>query len=379
MFSGRAEDCISCFKKIGMELPPPVNPAEFLIDTAAVDTRSPELELASTERVERLKAAWLDESRARFAAFDEKGISAGQPVASGHASQARSPFLRQTRVLTSRTFRTTYRDPLGMLGSLSEAIWMGLLAGWVFFGLSRDQSGIRSRQGALYNAAALQGYLILMFETYRMTIDVQLFDREHSENVVDVVPFLLSRRLARFLTEDLPVPICYCLTFYWMAGFRAEAGTFLIFFLSFSSISISPSPFLPHVSRSPGILQQRLWLPICGTPLKACHTDASTERSHSCLRSVAIMDSMRILQFRCTVCYRFRWPVPWLPLSKRRIESRLRTTHRCFRHGLIGLSPELGRQAGARHRGFRHHVLLDCLCWVQVSSCGDEHCSITYG
>jgi general stress protein CsbA len=63
-----------------------------------------------------------------------------------------------------------------------------------------------------------------------MTIDIQLFDRENNENVVDVVPFLLSRRLARFLMEDLPVPLLYSTIFYWMAGFRAEASTFLIFF-----------------------------------------------------------------------------------------------------------------------------------------------------
>jgi hypothetical protein len=107
---------------------------------------------------------------------------------------------------------------------------MGIMTEWVFFDLKRDQSGIRSREGALYNASALQGYLILMFETYRMTIDIQLFDREHNEKVVDVVPFLLSRRIARFFTEDLPVPFIYSCLFYWMAGFRAEAGTFLTFF-----------------------------------------------------------------------------------------------------------------------------------------------------
>lgn len=119
---------------------------------------------------------------------------------------------------------------MGMTGSLIEAVAMGIMAGWVFLHLGRDQSGIRSREGALYNAAALQGYLILMFETYRLTIDIQLFDREHNENVVDVLPFLLSRRLARFFMEDLPVPLIYSVIFYWMAGFRAEASTFLTFF-----------------------------------------------------------------------------------------------------------------------------------------------------
>ena len=91
---------------------------------------------------------------------------------------------------------------------------MGIMSGWVFFQLSRDQSGIRSREGALYNTSALQGYLILMFETYRLTIDIQVFDRENNENVVDVIPFLLSRRIARLFMEDLPVPLIFSIITY---------------------------------------------------------------------------------------------------------------------------------------------------------------------
>ena len=232
VYSGKADDSIPWFKNVGMELPPFVNPAEFLIDIAAIDNRSPDLEATTSERVERLKLAWVDENERLYGTPDEKNLSTSDPAATPVPSRApvHSPFVRQTRVLTSRAFVTTYRDPMGMAGSLAEAVLMGILTGWVFFGLSKDESGIRSRQGALYNAAALQGYLILMFETYRLTIDVQVFDREHNENVVDVLPFLLSRRISRFIMEDFPVPLAYSTIFYWMAGFRAEASTFLIFF-----------------------------------------------------------------------------------------------------------------------------------------------------
>lgn len=232
VYSGKADDSIQWFKQAGMELPPFVNPAEFLIDIAAIDNRSIDLEATSSERVERLKMAWVDENRRLYGSEDEKGLSASERAAVPSTSTApvHCPFIRQTRVLTSRAFVTTYRDPMGMAGSLAEAVLMGILTGWVFFGLSKDESGIRSRQGALYNAAALQGYLILIFETYRLTIDIQVFDREYNENVVDVLPFLLSRRISRFFMEDFPVPLAYSTIFYWMAGFRAEASTFLIFF-----------------------------------------------------------------------------------------------------------------------------------------------------
>lgn len=233
VYSGKAVDCLTWFKGIGMELPAFVNPAEFLIDIAAIDNRSPELEEASSARVESLKLAWAEENGRKFAQGPEKGTFPETQDTQGSVSKKwtrHSPFIRQTRVLTSRTFVTTYRDPMGMFGSLVEAIGLGIMSGWVFFNLRRDLSGIRSREGALYNAAALQGYLMLLFETYRLTIDIQLFDRENNENVVDVIPFLLSRRIARFFTEDFPVPLIYSLIFYWMAGFRSDGSTFLIFF-----------------------------------------------------------------------------------------------------------------------------------------------------
>ncbi|KAG9230040.1 P-loop containing nucleoside triphosphate hydrolase protein [Amylocarpus encephaloides] len=233
VYSGKTENCLPWFKRFDMDLPAFVNPAEFLIDLAAVDNRSPELEAASTERVERLKFSWAAESdslykkgsHAKMEGFPVTHLAATKPV-----MPARSPFMRQTRVLTARALVTTWRDPLGMTGSLVEAIAMGIITGWIFWDLDRGQSGIRSREGALYNSASLQGYLILMFETYRLSVDIPLFDREHNENVVDVLPFLLSRRLSRFFTEDLPVPLLYSIIFYWMAGFRNDAATFLIFF-----------------------------------------------------------------------------------------------------------------------------------------------------
>lgn len=48
------------------------------------------------------------------------------------------------------------------------------------------------------------GYLFLLFETYRITgVDISLFDRERGEGVVGVVAWLVSRRLARALLEDV--------------------------------------------------------------------------------------------------------------------------------------------------------------------------------
>jgi hypothetical protein len=117
-----------------------------------------------------------------------------------------------------------------MVASILEAVLMGIVTGYIFFDLGRDQAGIRSRQGGLYTASGLQGYLILLFEVYRMTIDMPTFDRESSDNCVDALPFVLSRRLARLPTEDLPVPFIFSVLVYFMAGFERSVSKFFIFF-----------------------------------------------------------------------------------------------------------------------------------------------------
>jgi hypothetical protein len=230
-FAGAAKDCLPYFAQLGHVMPPFTNPAEYLIDVVSVDNRSEEAESAAQERVEHIKTAWREHSNT---AQEKSGLStAPTDTTSSRSMSLRSrntSFIQQTRVLTARTWTVTIRDPMGMFGSLLEAISMAVITGWIFLQLDGSLSGIRSRQGALYNAAALQGYLVLLYETYRLTTDIQLFDEEARQGVVSIPAFLVSRRLARFFIEDVPVPLLFSLIYYFMIGFRTNGGDFLTFF-----------------------------------------------------------------------------------------------------------------------------------------------------
>ncbi|KAG5960110.1 hypothetical protein E4U57_000269 [Claviceps arundinis] len=228
VYSGSIMECLPWFTACGFSLPPFVNPAEFIIDVAAVDNRTPELEAETMTRVNILKASWEEESIRRYPPLTDAVGSEGR--GQKQPSQTHAGFLRQLHVLTGRTLKVTYRDPLGMTASILEAVIMGIVTGYIFFDLGRDQAGIRSREGGLYSVASLQGYLVLLFEIYRMTIDIPTFDRESSDNCVNPLPFVLSRRLARLPTEDLPVPFLFAVLVYFMAGFEQTATKFFIFF-----------------------------------------------------------------------------------------------------------------------------------------------------
>lgn len=230
LYSGTVQQCLPYFAGLGFPLPPFVNPAEHLVDLAAIDTRSPELEASSIARVDGLKQSWIQQSESQIS-DSEAEKSAKMTQSNGQSPPMNRPaaIIRQVRVLTARTLKVTIRDPLGVLASLVEAVAMAVLTGWIFLSLDGSLSGIRSREGALYTAASLQGYIILLFEAYRLTRDIEVFDREHGEGVVGVPAFLISRRLARTLIEDLPVPLIFSAIFYFMVGLRPVVSQFFIF------------------------------------------------------------------------------------------------------------------------------------------------------
>lgn len=236
LYSGTAKASLPHFAKLGYEMPAFCNPAEYLIDLAAIDTRDEVLEADSQSRVRCLQEAWTQESSSSRCQDEHEPsyVSSRRgsfPPEKKHDTEKQAVrFTRQISILASRTIKVTLRDPMGLAASLFEAISMAIITGWIFLQLGRDTAGIRSRQGALYNAASLQGYLVLLFECYRLTHDIQLFDREHREGVVSVKAFVVSRRLARLFLEDLPVPTIFTLIYYFMVGLRPDASAFFIFY-----------------------------------------------------------------------------------------------------------------------------------------------------
>ena len=216
VYSGAVGDVDPYFAGLGLPIPQHINPADFLIDISAVDYRLPEAEAASIARVEGLIAAWYEHEPKFLEPITTKAVSTSTTPATSDIAElvdggaSKTSVWRQISVLTRRTTVTTYRDPMGMAGLWFEAVIMGIISGWIFYQLDGSLSGIRSREAALYMGINMQGYLLLVFEIYRLCEnDIRIYDREHGEGVVGAFAFLASRRLAKVLTEDLPVPILF--------------------------------------------------------------------------------------------------------------------------------------------------------------------------
>lgn len=114
-YAGSAKECLPYFAKLGYEMPPFTNPAEYLIDVVSIDNRSEEAELAARERVGRVIAAWREHCNS---ALNEKDASGPLTTTFTKSSaqrrrKNRTSLIQQTRVLTARTWTVTIRDPMG--------------------------------------------------------------------------------------------------------------------------------------------------------------------------------------------------------------------------------------------------------------------------
>lgn len=232
IYSGLASKSIKHFEKLGHTMPEYSNPAEYLIDLISLDDRQPDREDSCHLRVQRLLGAWRDiVQQEQINEKTEEDNTVLVPSSSSEYSHSpKSEFWSSVKTQVARTIKVELRSPFGMSASLLESIVLGIVGGWIFLNLDESLSGIRSREGALYCATVLQGYLVLLQETYRLSFDVVLFDRERTEGVVGVLSFLLSRRLAKSVLEDLLVPLIFSVIFYFLAGFRHVATQFFCFY-----------------------------------------------------------------------------------------------------------------------------------------------------
>jgi hypothetical protein len=200
VYSGETKSCLPYFESLGYGAPPFVNPAEFLIDLVTIDNRTFESEQADLQRFEKFKSSWSGRQSEDLVVMKTNATLSAAKI------PLKVSFWKQFHVMTRRSMVVSWRDPKGLTGTMAEAIIVGITLGWTFYAVDESLQGIRSRQGAFFAAAAVQGYLMLIYEVHRCCEDVPLFDREHSEGVVDVVPYILSRRAAKGI-EDILVSL----------------------------------------------------------------------------------------------------------------------------------------------------------------------------
>jgi hypothetical protein len=136
-------------------------PADILIDIASNSSGTTALVNAWMER--RLPSLLNQNEMPEV--YETNGAVPGQSI---------TFHLRQLRALISRNLWVSLRDRLGMAGFIFEALVIGVLVGWIFYRIPPTLTGIRSMEGFIYTVIGLRGFLVRIFTTYKVSLDMQV-------------------------------------------------------------------------------------------------------------------------------------------------------------------------------------------------------------
>lgn len=228
VYCGRTSEMIPYFDSLGYPVPPLVNPADFFVDLSSVDARTEHSKKESQRRLDKLVQQWEDyqSHHLRLLTFDVSKEVHPKNMA------AKVSFWKQIEVLTKRNIRLNFSDHFTMMATFTEPALVGAVVGWIFYKPDPNtQEGIRTLTSSLYASVVLQGYLYLLFDTYRLTEqDIILYDRERAEGTVSPASFMLARKLLLFFTDDFMMIIIFVTISYFMIGLEANAGKFFLHF-----------------------------------------------------------------------------------------------------------------------------------------------------
>jgi ABC-type multidrug transport system ATPase subunit/ABC-type multidrug transport system permease subunit len=157
----------------------------------------------------------------------ENGGASTSAMGKGYA---RIGYLRQFVILSQRTWRNLYRNPMLMLTHYAIAILLAVLSGFLFYGLTDDIPGFQNRLGLFFFVLALFGFSTLssltVFATERL-----LFMRERANGYYSPITYFLAKVLFDIIPLRIIPPVIMGSILYPMTGLIPDGPHFFKFIL----------------------------------------------------------------------------------------------------------------------------------------------------
>ncbi|KAG9249075.1 hypothetical protein BJ878DRAFT_485421 [Calycina marina] len=157
----------------------------------------------------------------------ENGYASGGAMGRGYA---RVGLPRQFVILSQRTWRNLYRNPMLMLAHYAIAILLAVLAGFLFYGLTDDIPGFQNRLGLFFFILALFGFSTLsslnVFATERL-----VFVRERANGYYSPITYFAAKVIFDIVPLRIIPPLIMGSILYPMTGLVPDWTHFLKFLL----------------------------------------------------------------------------------------------------------------------------------------------------
>lgn len=183
------------------------------------------------------------------------GDDSTRSVKSYNSTPARISWFRQFIILSQRTWRNLYRNPMLMLMHYAIAIILAVLSGYLFYGLTDDIKGFQNRLGLFFFLLALFGFSTLtslnVFASERL-----LFVRERANGYYSPITYFAAKVAFDIIPLRLIPPILMGIIVYPMVGLIPEWLEFLRFMLIlvlFNTASAAICLFIGILCRDQGV------------------------------------------------------------------------------------------------------------------------------
>ena len=151
-----------------------------------------------------------------------------------HMSVSTTPerisWLSQFTLLSSRTFKNLYRNPLLLIAHYAMSVVLALLSGFLFFNISNDLPGFQGRLGLFFFTLALFGFSTLtslnVFASERI-----IFMRERANGYYSTITYFLAKVIFDVIPLRVFPPLIMGIVIYPMVGLVPEWTAFAKFLL----------------------------------------------------------------------------------------------------------------------------------------------------
>lgn len=168
----------------------------------------------------------------------------------------RKPWLpTQFMILSLRTWRNLYRDPMLMLTHYLIAIVLACFLGFLFYGLTDDVPGFQNRLGLFFFILALFGFSTLTSLTV-FAPERLLFVRERAKGYYNPLAYYLAKVVFDIVPLRLIPPIIMGCIIYPMTGLLpawAEFFKFILFIVLFNLAAAVICLFIGVCVKNPGV------------------------------------------------------------------------------------------------------------------------------
>ncbi|KAL2353006.1 hypothetical protein BJ546DRAFT_986086 [Cryomyces antarcticus] len=184
------------------------------------------------------------------------GLPNGSSPASGKVKGYRKVgWIGQFRVLSTRTWRNLYRNPMLMLTHYAIAILLAVFLGFLFYGLTDDIKGFQNRLGLFFFLLALFGFSTLTSLTV-FAPERLLFVRERAKGYYAPISYFAAKVIFDIVPLRLIPPIILGAVVYPMTGLIpawAEFWKFVLFLVLFNLAAATVTLFIGIVFKNGGV------------------------------------------------------------------------------------------------------------------------------